>query len=192
MQRDEKKLSREEIIKRPGEIAAKIIYNILCDNDFELYYIGGIEGNVLYTVQLSNMEKALVAFTDAELLRCYINRKQMIAKIKNSFGNRLASVKISIDTVEKLIKQTDVKVMSGLIPSSGQHKLDTVIINPNMKDMFVPISITHTTKMLSKDDDYDNEPNYGELKISMDNVEVLEYDKKDKLYLFIEEQDMIG
>lgn len=192
MQRDEKKLSREEIIKRPGELAAKIIYNTLCDNDFELYYIGGIEGNVLYTVQLSNMEKALVAFTDAELLRCYINRKQMIAKIKNSFGNRLASVKISIDTVEKLIKQTDVKVMSGLIPSSGQHKLDTVIINPNMKDMFVPISITHTTKMLSKDDDYDNEPNYGELKISMDNVEVLEYDKKDKLYLFIEEQDMIG
>jgi hypothetical protein len=193
LQRDNNKISREDIIKSPGTISAKIVYNTMYDNDFELYYIGGVMGNVLYTVQLNNKEKALVAFTTAELLQSYINRDQMKPKIRKSFGNKLACVKIGIDVVNKLIKQTAMKAAHGIIPELPGPPLDTVIINPNMKDKFIPISISYTTSLLTTVQDEDDPLEFGTLRISMEDVDILEYDKEDKVYLFIEEDgDMIG
>ncbi len=194
LERDDNKISREEIIKNPGTIAAKIVYNTMYDNDFKLYYIGGVMGNVLYTVQLSNKEKALVAFTTAELLQSYVNRNQMKPKMKESFGDKLACVKMTIDVVNELIKQTEFKIAQGMFPQSiPGPRLDTVIINPNMKDKFIPISISHTSSLLSKPALEENPFNFGSLKISMEDVDILEYDKEDSIYLFTEEdRDMIG
>jgi len=194
LERDNTKISREDIIKSPGTISAKIVYNAMYDNDFELYYIGGVMGNVLYTVQLNNQEKALVAFTTAELLQSYINRNQMRPKIRKSFGNKLACVKIAIDVVSKLIKQTEVKASNGMIPPmpSGPP-LDTVIINPNMKDKFIPISISYTSTLMGDTNLDDNPLDFGTLRISMEDVDILEYDKEDEVYLFTEDDgDMIG
>ena len=191
LERDNSKTPREDIIKNPGTIAAQIVYNILCDNDFELYYIGGIMGNVLYTVQLSNTEKALVAFTSTDLLITYVNKRQMKPKIRKSFGKKLACVKISIDTVNSLIRQTALKasVELGVDPVV----LDIVIINPNMRDKFVPISISHTTSLLGHTYQEDNQYDLDTVKISMEDVDVLQYDKESGDYLFIEEDEgMIG
>lgn len=196
LERDNKKMSKDDIEKSPGTIAAKIIYNTLYDNDFELFYIGGVMGNVLYTVQLSNKEQALVAFTTAELLQAYINRKQIKQKIKKSFGKKLACVKITIDVVDKLIKQTASKAAAGLISSVKDDRgMDTVIINPNMKDKFIPISISYTTSLLGDTQQPFDQLEFDEtLKISMEDVSILEYDKEDDMYLFIKEEggDMIG
>jgi hypothetical protein len=194
LERDNDKISREEILKSPGTISAKIVYNIMFDNDFELYYIGGVMGNVLYTVQLNNKEKALVAFTSADLLQSYINRNQMQPKIKKSFGKKLACVKIAINVVSQLITQTESKIAGGMLPPvGGGRPLDTVIINPNMKDKFIPISISYTSSLMG-DTEFDDDPlDFGTLRISMEDVDILEYDKEDRVYLFKEDDgDMIG
>ena len=64
MYKDESKIDRETIIEKPGMLAAKIIYNQMFDNGFNLSFIGNVMGNTLYTVQLNNEEKAIVGFTD--------------------------------------------------------------------------------------------------------------------------------
>jgi len=194
LERDNNKMSHDDIENNPGTIAAKIIYNTLYDNDFELYYIGSVMGNVLYTVQLNNKERALVAFTTSELLQSYVNRKQMKQKIKKSFGKKVACVKIDIDMVDRLIQQTSSKIELGLLPpiESG-NKMDTVIINPNMKDKFIPISISYTAAMTGGSKDIDRIHFGDTIKISMEDVSVLEYDKEYDAYLLTEEEgDMIG
>ena len=85
LQPDLRKLSIEEIENKPGRLAAQIIFNKLIKEDFNMWFVGNIEGNQLYTVQLSNEEKAIVAFTDEYIAYNYINRRSIIKQVNRSF-----------------------------------------------------------------------------------------------------------
>ena len=81
-----RKSTREEIEETPGRLAGQIILNQLHDNKFHMWFIGNTEGNQLYTVTLSNEEKAIVGFINEAIASNYINRKNIIAQINRSFG----------------------------------------------------------------------------------------------------------
>ena len=80
--KDMKKWTNEEIEDNPGRLAGQIILNQLLDNNFHMWFIGNTEGNQLYTVTLSNEEKAIVGFIDEGIASNYINRKNIIAQDK--------------------------------------------------------------------------------------------------------------
>ena len=63
-EKDNRKWTHEEIESNPGRLAAQIIFNQLFDNNFYMWFVGNTEGNQLYTVTLSNEEKAVVGFTN--------------------------------------------------------------------------------------------------------------------------------
>ena len=71
---DLRKWTNEEIESRPGRLAAQIVLNRLIKNDFQMWFVGNVDGNQLYTVTLSNEEKAIVSFTDEYIASNYINR----------------------------------------------------------------------------------------------------------------------
>jgi len=89
MKKDTKKISREYIIEKPGYLAAKIVYNNLYDNNFDLFFIGNMMGNTLYTVQLNNNERAIVSFTSNPLLESYVNR----GVVKKTLNERFTRIK---------------------------------------------------------------------------------------------------
>jgi len=194
LERDNEKMSVDEIENNPGRIAAKIVYNTLYDNDFELYYIGSLMGNVLYTAQLNNKNRALVSFTSGSLLQGYVNRPANLPRIKKSFGKKVACVKMAIEIIDSLLKQTELKMKHGMIPPSGDTtQLDTVIINPNHKDKFIPINISYTAALVGGPAEPSSIMDIGGLKVDVDDVDILEYDKESGVYLFVEEEsDMVG
>ena len=75
---DLRKWTREEIESAPGRLAAQIVFNQLIRNKFFMWFVGNVEGNQLYTVTLSNKEKALVSFTQESIAGNYINREGII------------------------------------------------------------------------------------------------------------------
>ena len=83
---DLRKWTREEIESAPGRLAAQIVFNQLIRNKFFMWFVGNVEGNQLYTVTLSNKEKALVSFTEESIAGNYINREGIIGQINESFG----------------------------------------------------------------------------------------------------------
>ena len=84
-EKDVRKRTREEIEDKPGRLAGQIILNQLHDNKFHMWFVGNTDGNQLYTVTLSNEEKAIVGFIDEGIASNYINRKNIIAQINRSF-----------------------------------------------------------------------------------------------------------
>ena len=78
---DLRKWTCEEIEENPGRLAAQIVFNQLIKNKFFMWFIGNVEGNQLYTVTLSNKEKALVSFTGESIASNYINRGGIIEQI---------------------------------------------------------------------------------------------------------------
>ena len=82
---DLRKWTWEEIESTPGRLAAQIVFNQLIRNKFFMWFVGNVEGNQLYTVTLSNKEKALVSFTNESIACNYINREGIIKQINESF-----------------------------------------------------------------------------------------------------------
>ena len=82
---DLRKWTWEEIESTPGRLAAQIVFNQLIRNKFFMWFVGNVEGNQLYTVTLSNKEKALVSFTNESIACNYINRGGIIKQINESF-----------------------------------------------------------------------------------------------------------
>ena len=83
--KDMNKLTYKEIEAKPGRLAGQIVLNQLYDNDFHMWFIGNTEGNQLYTVTLSNEEKAIVGFINETIASNYINRSSIITLI-NKYG----------------------------------------------------------------------------------------------------------
>ena len=103
LQPDLRKLSIEEIENKPGRLAAQIIFNKLIKEDFNMWFVGNIEGNQLYTVQLSNEEKAIVAFTDEYIAYNYINRRSIIKQVNRSFGAKVVLVNMTLLKINQIM-----------------------------------------------------------------------------------------
>tara|TARA_Y100000296_G_C5083038_1_gene210929 strand:- start:101 stop:715 length:615 start_codon:yes stop_codon:yes gene_type:complete len=144
---DLRKWTREEIESSPGRLAAQIVFNQLIRNKFCMWFIGNVEGNQLYTVTLSNKEKALVSFTEESIASNYINREGIIEQINESFGPKVVLVSMSLRKIDDIM-QNNISASIALGPNVITQQLtktplQTVVVNPNDRDFFVPLNVPY-------------------------------------------------
>ena len=190
LKKDMRKLTREEIEDKPGRLAGQIILNQLHDNKFHMWFIGNTEGNQLYTVTLSNEEKAIVGFINEAIASNYINRKNIIAQINRSFGPKVVLVNLSLHKIHEIMKNNfmiaSVEITSNTLTHQlTKHPIQTVIINPNDHDFFVPLNIPYIIKKYTENievGDLDIEDHKDDKELS-----IYEIDKESKRYVFCPE-----
>jgi hypothetical protein len=144
---DLRKFSIEEIESKPGRLAAQIVLNRLIKNEFYMWFVGNVDGNQLYTVTLSNEEKAIVAFTDEYIAYNYINRRSIIRQINRSFGPKVVLVNMSLQKISEIM-QNNMTASISMGPDMLTQQLikspiETVIVNPNDRDFFIPLNIPY-------------------------------------------------
>ena len=183
---DLRKWSAEEIESNPGRIAAQIVFNTLIENDFHMWFVGNLEGNQLYTVTLSNDEKAVVAFTEEYIASNYINRANITKQIRKSFGPKVILVNMSLHKISEIM-QNNMTTQVALTPNTLTHQLikspiQTLIVNPNDHDFFIPLNIPYIMQVYNQSDD-EIQFNIEENK---ENKELCLYeiDQESKKYVF--------
>ena len=154
---DLRKWSHEEIESQPGKLAAQIVFNRLVKNDFHMWFIGNVDGNQLYTVTLSNEEKAIVSFTDEYIASNYINRSDIIRQVRKSFGPKVVLVSMSLHKIDEIMKNNMTASVS-MSPNALVHQLiktpiQTVVVNPNAHDFFIPLNIPYIMSKWNENDD---------------------------------------
>lgn len=154
---DLRKWSHEEIESQPGKLAAQIVFNRLVKNDFHMWFIGNVDGNQLYTVTLSNEEKAIVSFTDEYIASNYINRSDIIRQVRKSFGSKVVLVSMSLHKIDEIMKNNMTTSVS-MSPNALVHQIiktpiQTVIVNPNAHDFFIPLNIPYIMQKYNESDD---------------------------------------
>ena len=183
---DLRKWTWEEIESTPGRLAAQIVFNQLIRNKFFMWFVGNVEGNQLYTVTLSNKEKALVSFTNESIACNYINREGIIKQINESFGPKVVLVSMSLRKIDEIM-QNNMTASIEMGPNVITQQLmkvpmQTIIVNPNDRDFFVPLNIPN---LIQK---HKEEINSIEFSISdnNDNKELclFEIDTELKKYVF--------
>ena len=189
LKKDMKKWTNEEIESNPGRLAAQIILNQLLDNKFRMWFVGNTEGNQLYTVTLSNEEKAVVGFIDEGIASNYINRKNIIAMINKSFGPKVVLVNLSLHKIHEVM-ENNFSTSIQITPETMTHQLtkqpiQTVIVNPNDHDFFVPLNIPYIIKKYADNievGDFEIENHKDEKELSF-----YEIDRESKRYVFCPE-----
>ena len=159
-EKDNRKWTHEEIESNPGRLAAQIIFNQLFDNNFYMWFVGNTEGNQLYTVTLSNEEKAVVGFTNESNASNYINRKNIIRQISRTFGPKVVLVNLSLHKIHEVM-QNNFSASVQITPDVMTHQfmkqpIHTVIVNPNDHDFFVPLNVPYIIKRCIEENE-DNE-----------------------------------
>ena len=188
--KDMNKLTYKEIEAKPGRLAGQIVLNQLYDNDFHMWFIGNTEGNQLYTVTLSNEEKAIVGFINEAIASNYINRKNIITSINKSFGPKVVLVNLSLHKINEIMKNNFMIASVEITSNTLTHQLtkqpiQTVIINPNDHDFFVPLNIPYIIKKYTENievGDLDIEDHKDEKELSLYKI-----DKESKRYVFCPE-----
>ena len=188
--KDMNKLTYEEIEAKPGRLASQIILNQLYDNDFHMWFIGNTEGNQLYTVTLSNEERAIVGFIDEAIASNYINRSNIIPLINKSFGPKVVLVNLSLHKIYEIMNNNFMVASVEITPNTLTHQLtknpiQTVFINPNDHDFFVPLNIPYIIKKYTENievGDLDIEDHKDDKELS-----IYEIDKESKRYVFCPE-----
>ena len=183
---DLRKWSTEEIEGMPGKLAAQIVFNTLIKNEFHMCFVGNLEGNQLYTVTLSNDEKAIVAFTEEYIASNYINRKNIIKQIRKSFGPKVVLVSMSLHKISEIM-QNNMTAQIAMGPNVLTHHLiktpiQTVIVNPNDHDFFIPLNIPYIMQKYAQGNDmiqFNIEENKENKELCL-----YEIDKESKKYVF--------
>ena len=183
---DLRKWTNEEIENQPGRLAAQIVLNRLIKNDFQMWFVGNVDGNQLYTVTLSNEEKAIVSFTDEYIASNYINRSDIIRQVRKSFGPKVVLVSMSSQKIDEIMKNNMTTSVS-MGPNALVHQviktpIQTVIVNPNAHDFFIPLNIPYIMQKCNENDDI------MEFSIEGDKenkeLSIYEIDKELKKYVF--------
>ena len=189
LKKDMKKWTNEEIESNPGRLAAQIILNQLLDNKFRMWFVGNTEGNQLYTVTLSNEEKAIVGFIDEAIASNYINRKNIIAMVNRSFGPKVVLVNLSLHKIHEVMENnfsTSVEItLNTMTHQLTKQPIQTVIVNPNDHDFFVPLNIPYIIKKYADNievGDFEIENHKDEKELSF-----YEIDRESKRYVFCPE-----
>ena len=183
---DLRKWTNEEIENQPGRLAAQIVLNRLIKNDFQMWFVGNVDGNQLYTVTLSNEEKAIVSFTDEYIASNYINRSDIIRQVRKSFGPKVVLVSMSLQKIDEIMKN-NMTTSVAMGPNALVHQviktpIQTVIVNPNAHDFFIPLNIPYIMQKYNEGEDV--------LGFSIENskeakeLSIYEIDKELKKYVF--------
>ena len=183
---DLKKSTAEEIENKPGKLAAQIVFNTLIKNDFHMWFVGNLEGNQLYTVTLSNEERAIVAFTEEYIASNYINRANIIRQIRKSFGPKVVLVNMSLYKISEIMENNmTASIQMGPNTLTQQLKkspIQTLIVNPNDHDFFVPLNIPYIMQRFNQGD----EVTQFSIEEHKENKELCLYeiDQESKKYVF--------
>ena len=177
--KDDTKYSREEILQKPGRLASQIVHNELIENQMFFWSVGNVQGNQLYTVVLNNGEKSIIGYTDEDLLISYINRPLIKNSLLNSFGKSIVLVNMSFKNLKRVLSTT----FADFLHRDSELPINTVIMNPNSKDFFIPFNIMFYTNIM--------EENIELIDRDIHDVELIpmKYDKEDKLYKQSEKND---
>ena len=183
---DLRKRSAEEIENEPGKLAAQIVFNTLIKNDFHMWFVGNLEGNQLYTVTLSNEDKAVVGFTEEYIAGNYINRTNITKNIRKSFGPRVILVNMSLHKISEIM-QNNMTAQVAMGPNTLTHQLiktpiQTIIVNPNDHDFFIPLNIPYIMQVYKQSDDmiqFNIEENKENKELCL-----YEIDQESKKYVF--------
>ena len=154
-----------------------------------MWFVGNTEGNQLYTVTLSNDEKAIVGFINEGIASNYINRKNIISTINRSFGPKVVLVNLSLHKIHEVM-ENNFSTSIQITPNTMTHQLtkqpiQTVIVNPNDHDFFVPLNIPYIIKKYSEKIEmggFDIEDHKDDKELSF-----YEIDKESKRYVFCPE-----
>ena len=162
------KLTTDEIENsRRGELSAKIVYNTIIDNNYNLWFICNEDGTSIFHVGLTNTnEGGVVGWTSLPLCLKYINRKVVKKVLLKAFGSSLVLSKMSLFHLRNMLSPFNVGV------------LGTVIVNPCEDNFFVPIPLTYFPSIQNnKEEDL-------ELNLNIDDNEYanVEYNKETKEY----------
>ena len=183
---DLRKWTNVEIENQPGRLAAQIVLNRLIKNDFQMWFVGNVDGNQLYTVTLSNEEKAIVSFTDEYIASNYINRSDIIRQVRKSFGPKVVLVSMSLQKIDEIMKN-NMTTSVAMGPNALVHQviktpIQTVIVNPNAHDFFIPLNIPYIMQKCNEKNDI------MEFSIEDDKenkeLSIYEIDKELKKYVF--------
>ena len=183
---DLRKWTNEEIENQPGRLAAQIVLNRLIKNDFQMWFVGNVDGNQLYAVTLSNEEKAIVSFTDEYIASNYINRSDIIRQVRKSFGPKVVLVSMSLQKIDEIMKN-NMTTSVAMGPNALVHQviktpIQTVIVNPNAHDFFIPLNIPYIMQKCNEKNDI------MEFSIEDDKenkeLSIYEIDKELKKYVF--------
>ena len=183
---DLRRHSAEEIEKHPGKLAAQIIFNQLIKNDFYMWFVGNCEGNQLYTVTLSNEEKAIVSFTEEYIASNYINRKNIIKQISRNFGPKDELVNMSLYKINEIMQNNmTASVQMGpniLTQQLMKSPIQTLVVNPNDHDFFIPLNIPY---IMQKFDQHNDVLDFN-IEEGKENKElcIYEIDQESKKYVF--------
>jgi len=177
MQKDETKYSAEYIEKNPGRLAAQIVWNRLVDNEMFVWILGNIQGNRLFTVSLNNGQESIIGFTDFDLLTSYVNRNKIRKNLLTNFGKKIVLLNVSFKHLMRILTTT---------PGSRntmEPAIDTIIINPNNRDFFIPMNIGMLSKVV--------ENNVDEIERDTTDMEcvTMAHNSKIKLFEEIEEEE---
>ena len=183
---DLRKWSAEEIESKPGKIAAQIVFNTLIKNDFHMWFVGNLDGNQLYTVTLSNEDKAVVGFTEEYIASNYINRANITKQIRKSFGPRVILVNMSLHKISEIM-QNNMTAQVAMTPNALTHQLikspiQTIVMNPNDHDFFIPLNIPYIMQVYNQSDDmvqFNIEENKENKELCL-----YEIDQESKKYVF--------
>ncbi len=183
---DLRKWTNEEIENSPGRLAAQIVFNRLVKNDFQMWFIGNVDGNQLYTVTLSNEEKAIVSFTEEYIASNYINRKNIIKQISRNFGPKVVLVNMSLYKINEIM-QNNMTASIQMGPNTLTQQLmkspiQTLVVNPNDHDFFIPLNIPYIMQKF----DQSNDVLDFNVEEGKENKElcIYEIDQESKKYVF--------
>ena len=135
---------------------------------------------------MSNEQKAIVAFTDEYIASNYINKEDIILPIRKNFGPKVVLVNMSLYRIDDIMKNNmTIQSQMGpnlLLQQLVKSPLETIVVNPNSTDFFIPLNIPYIMRLWEK--------NKGVLDLSIEDIElnkglsIYELDTDMKKYVF--------
>lgn len=177
---DKTPMDSKTIIKNAGVLPAKIMINNIITNKYRIWIICGNlntemgEFLAVYNVPLANGQRGVVAFTEEGLAKSYINRNEIKKQIKRTLGKNLNIVNVSL-----------LHLQSFLNPQTEMF-LNNLMINPNSKDFFLPLSMGYVKNLCDDDllnEDVADDPDYDETEsVNMAyNKDTRQYEEIDQI-----------
>ena len=189
MKIDSRKWTTDHIEKNIGKLSAQIIINQLINNDWKMWFVGNIDGNSLYTVDLSSGEKVIVGFTTEGVGQAYINKSHIAESLSKNFGAKLVLVEFPLLKITQIMQhnmQVVNKIGQNLLAQSLQPSpINTMIINPTGVDTFLPLNAPMLAEKLLNEGDIQADLQMGE----QPNHQVYEFDANENRYWPSEEEE---
>ena len=189
MKIDSRKWTTEHIEKNIGKLSAQIIINQLITNSWKMWFVGNVDGNSLYTVDLSSGEKVIVGFTSEGVGQAYINKSHISEGLAKNFGKKLVLVEFPLLKITQIM-QHNMQVINKIGPNTLAQQLqpspiNTMIINPTGVDTFLPLNAPMLAEKLLSEGNIEADLHMGD----QPNHQVYEFDVNEKRYWPSEEED---